>query len=558
MTERIRIELLLAAALLVYINALPNGFTFDDGFYILDSQAVKTFSISGFFQPTPVNNIFRPLTFSTFAVNWLFGGAHAFGYHLVNLLLHAAVTLLLYLVLRTLLEAVSGSETIAFAAALLFAVHPIHTEAVTSIVGRAELLAAGFLLAAWLLHLRDQPAWALVCFVLALLSKESAVVFLPLVLAGDYARQKLKALSRYGWIAGFSGLYIALLWKVQGGRFEKGPYTFLDNPLANLPARLRTLNALRIACKYIVLQIYPATLSYDYSYNAILLYANLRHTLPYAILATVVLLVWAWAAWTKRTAWMLAGAIYLAAFAATANILVSTGTIMGERLAYLPSAGFCLLVALVWFELDKRKPAVGWVLLAVIVAALGVRTLVRNPDWKDNFTLFSKDLLAVPGSARAHKNLGDEYLHRGQADEAVKQYQTAVRIYTNFPEALENDGLAEARLGNKPEARKLLEDALAQTSKTSPYYDVVKVNLARYLMVLGEPDAAAKLLNEAIANSPSYALAWSSRAAIRYDRGEIASARSDAETALRLDPSNSQAQALLKNLNAPTLATPAN
>jgi protein O-mannosyl-transferase len=558
MTDRIRIELLLAAALLVYVNALPNGFTFDDGFYILESHAVKTFSLTGFFQPTPVNNIFRPLTFATFAVNWLLGGAHPFGYHLVNVLLHAAVTLLLYLVLRTLLEAVSGAETISFAAALLFAVHPIHTEAVASIVGRAELLAAGFLLGAWLLHLRDHPAWALGCFALALLSKESAVVFLPLVLAGDYARQKFKPFSRYGWIVGFTVLYVGLLWKVQGGRFEKGPYTFLDNPLANLPAILRILNALRIAWKYIYLQAYPATLSYDYSYNAILLYANLRHTLPYAILAALVILMWAWAAWAKRTTWMLAGAIYMAAFAATANILVSTGTIMGERLAYLPSAGFCLLVTAVWFELGKRKQLAGWVLLGVIVAALGIRTLVRNPNWKDNFTLFFKDLSAVPGSARAHKNLGDEYLHRGQAEEAVKQYQTAVRIYTNFPEAIENYGLAEARLGNKPEARRLLEDALSQTSKTSPYYDVVKVNLARYLMVLGEADEASKLLNEAIANSPSYALGWSSRAAIRYERGDVASARSDAETALRLDPNNSQAQALLKSLSAPNRSTPAN
>jgi protein O-mannosyl-transferase len=558
MTERIRIELLLVAALLVYVNALPNGFTFDDGSYILESHAVKTFSVTGFFQPTAVNNIFRPLSFATFAVNWLFGGAHAFGYHLVNLLLHAAVTLLLFLLLRMLLEAVAGGETIAFAAALLFAVHPIHTEAVTSIVGRAELLAAGFLLAAWLLHLQDRPAWALVCFALALLSKESAVVFLLLGLAGDYARQKFKPLSRYGWIAGVTAVYIALLWKVQGGRFEKGPYTFLDNPLANLPANLRILNALRIAWKYVALQAYPATLSCDYSYNAILLYANLRHTLPYATLTALAIMVWVWAAWTKRTAWMLAGAIYLAAFAATANILVSIGTIMGERLAYLPSAGFCLLVALIWFELGKRKPAAGWILLGVIVAALGIRTLVRNPDWKDNYTLFSKDLLAVPGSARAHKNLGDEYLHRGQAEEAVKQYQTALRIYTDFPDAMENYGLAEARLGNKPEARKLLEDALSQTSETSPYYDVLKVNLARYLTVLGEADDALKLLNEAIANSPGYALAWSSRAAIRYERGDMASVRSDAETALRLDPTNIQAQALLKDLNVPAGSTPAN
>jgi protein O-mannosyl-transferase len=558
MRERIRIELLLAAALLAYANALPNGFTFDDGFYILESQAVRAFSITGLFQPTPVNNIFRPLTFTTFAVNWLFGGAHPFGYHLINLLFHAAVTILLYLVLRNLLAAVSGCETIAVAAALVFAVHPIHTEAVGSIVGRAELLAAGFLLAAWLLHLRDRPAWALVCFACALLSKESAVVFLPLVLAGDYARQKLKSLSRYGWISAVTAAYIALLWKVQGGRFEKGSYSFLDNPLANLPANLRILNALRVAWKYIALQVYPATLSYDYSYNAILLYANLRHTLPYAILTVLVILAWLWAARTKRYAWMLAGAIYAAAFAATANILISTGTIMGERLAYLPSIGFCLVIALLWFELEKRKAMLGWVTLALLVTALGTRTVIRNQDWRNNLTLYSAGVRAVPRSARAHRNLGDEYVHRGQLEDAVKEFQMAVGIYPDYQEALENYGLAEARLGHGDQATKLLRTAVSLTTKNSPDYTLMKVNLARHLMTVGQTDESLKLLNEAINDSPKYALAWSSRAVIRYERGNLESARSDAETALRLDANNIQAQTLLKNLSSPVSASPAN
>src|SRR5580693_645720 len=355
MNERWRVALLLAVAILVYGNTLLNSYTMDDELYILRNPAVTSPSLKGLFEATKSNNIFRPFTFATFALNWAVGGAQPLGYHFFNLLLNAAVALLLYLVLRTLLEAVPQGTTVAFAAALLFAVHPIHTEAVASIVGRSELLAVGFLLAAWLLHLHDQHILSLLCFALALFSKESAVAFVPLVLAGDYARAKVKPLHRYGWIAGVALLYLAVLWHVQGGRFGAIGVNFLDNPLTRLPASLRIPNALRVAWKYVGLHIYPATLSCEYSYNAILLYSNWQHTVPAVVGAAFVLALWIWALWTQRREWVLAGAIYLAGFAVTANLLVPTGTIMAERLAYLPSAGFCLLVALLWIRLENHQ-----------------------------------------------------------------------------------------------------------------------------------------------------------------------------------------------------------
>jgi tetratricopeptide (TPR) repeat protein len=557
MNERLRVALLLAVAMLVYGNTLLNSFTLDDDVYIFSNPAVTGLSVGGLFEPAKANNVFRPVTFATFALNWAVGGTQPFGYHLVNLLLHAAVILLLYLVLRTLLEPVPRATTVALTAAWLFAVHPIHTEAVASIVGRSELLAAGFLLAAWLLHLRDRPVLALVCFVLALLSKESAAAFIALVLAGDYARGKLKPLHRYGWIAGVTVLYIALLWKIQGGRFGAKGISFLDNPLASLPAKWRILNALRVAWKYAGLHVYPATLSCDYSYDAILLYANWRHTVPAAVAAAFVLAIWIWALWNRRGEWVLAGAIYLAGFAVTANLLVSTGTIMGERLAYLPSAGFCLLVVLIWIRLENHKRRLAWAVFAILVAALAVRTVVRNRDWRDNLTLFSAAVRAVPGSAKMHADLGGEYMKRGQLDAARMEFQTALRTYPDFPEALEPYGLVESRMGHDQESRRLLETALSLTGKDNIYYDFRAVNLATQLMKLGENDGALKLLNQEIAMCPGCARAWSNRAVIRYGRGEVASARADAQMALRLDGANTQAQNLLSLLNAPTpLAAP--
>jgi tetratricopeptide (TPR) repeat protein len=552
--ERWQVMLLMAVALLVYANTLGNGFVFDDNYYVFENPAAKTISPADWFRPTS-NNVFRPVTFATLALNWVISAGRPLGYHLVNILLHAAVVVLLYLLLQMLLARLPQATTIAFASALLFAVHPIHTEAVAWITGRSELLAAGWLLAAWLFHLRNQQLPALLCFVPALLAKESAVVFLPLVLAGDYALGKFKPFYRYGVIAATTGLYLALLRKMQGGRFGQKGFNSLDNPLGSLPLALRIPNGFRVAWKYIGLQVYPARLSCDYSYNAILLYARWR-LLPILAATLLILVMWAWLGKTGRKEWFLAGAIYLAGFAVTANILLPTGTIMGERLAYLPSIGFCLLFALFWVQLGNRYPKAGWVMLGLILVALSVRTMARNRDWHDNFTLYSAAVRAVPGSTKAHALLGQEYLRRGQLDEARAELGAALRIFPDFPEAIENYGLVEVRAGHNLQARNLLEKAYALTKRNDPDYSFRAVNLAAWLIQEGGADSEAlQILNQSIAVAPADARAWANRAVVAFRRGDWFSARADAEQALRLDSSNGQARNLLLTLNGAALGS---
>ena len=550
MNERLRIGLLLAAVVLVYGNTLRNEFTQDDGLYVVNNPQVTHASVRDLFEPNKITNVFRPVTFATLALNWTIGGARPFGFHLLNLLLHALVTLLLYLLLQAILGPSPQAKTSALVAACLFAVHPIHTEAVASIVGRSELLAAGFLLAAWILHVRDREIPALVCFLLALLSKESAVIFLPLALVGDYARGEWKPNPRYARIAGITLLYVGLLWKIQGGRFGQARINAIDNPLAGLPAGWRILNALHVAWKYAALHFYPATLSCDYSFNQIPVYLDWRHTLPAAVAAVAAAGAWIWAVRKRRSGLVLAGGIYLAGFAITANILMPTGTIMGERLAYLPSAGFCLLAALSWTWLKDRQrlPALG--LLAVIVAALAVRTVVRNRDWENDLNLYSAAVRVTPGSAKMHANLGSQYLAHGQLDLARAQLQTALQIYPNFPDALLSYGLLESSMGHYEVAGGMIERALHMSGRDNPNYDFMDVSLALLLIRSGRVDDALEVLNQEISESPGYSPAWSNRAVIDYSRANTASARADAEAALRLDPGNVEAQRLMRLLGA--------
>ena len=550
---RLQIGILLGLTLLLYANSLVNGFTMDDELYIQRNPQVTQHSLQLLFQPNAASNVFRPLTFASFAMNWIVAGYGPFGYHLVNLLLQAAVVILLLMVLRKLLEGYANFEFICFAAALLFAAHPIHTEAVSSIVGRSELLAAGFLLAAWLFHLQDRHVLALLSFALALLSKESAFGLLPLALAGDYAKGKLKPWARYAGIAALTFFYVGALWKIQGGHFGAASVSVLDNPLTLLPAHLRILNAVRIAWKYAGLLIFPATLSCDYSYDQITLYANWQHLLLPLLGALAVFALWIWSAAKRNVALCLAGAIYFAGFAATSNILTRTGTIFGERLAYFPSAGFCLLVAVCLAWLLTRRRVAALALLGVVAAGFGARTIARNLDWRDNASLYLSGAASSPNSAKMRTFRGIVYMGQEKWELSRSDLETALRISPDYPDAVEALGLLKVRTGEPKAALEYLQKALAISSGADFDYDYRAANLVALQIQMGELDDALKLLNRRIAESPNYSRLWSNRAALRLMLGQVAEARQDAQTALRLDPGNAQAHRVLERPQAGSL-----
>ena len=538
---RLQVALLLAICFATYATSLFNAFTMDDELYILRNPQVTQHSLRLLFQPNVASNVFRPVTFFTFALNWMAAGYRPFGYHLVNLLLHATVVVLLFFVLRSLLAGIVWRGFLCFSAALLFAVHPLHTEAVSSVVGRSELLAAGFLFAAWLFHLQDRYVLALASFVLALLSKESAIGLLPLVFAGDYARGKLKSWARYGGLAVVSLIYLAALWKIQGGHFGAADVSVLDNPLVLLPAHLRILNAIRIAWKYVALLMFPATLSCDYSYNQIHLFADARHLLLPLAAGLLVFAAWIWAIGKRNTAYLVAGAIYFVGFAATSNILARTGTIFGERLAYFPSAGFCLLAALACAQLASHRRSAAIALLALIAVALAVRTVVRNRDWHDNATLYTAAGNAVPNSAKIRTFRGIILLGANDLDRSRSDLQTALSIYPEYPDAVEAMGLLEARSGNPAKALPIMQKAVEMSDRKDIDYDYRAVNLAALEIQVGKLDDAMKLLNREIAESPRYSRAWSNRAVLHLKLGQLAEAREDARAALQIDPANAQA-----------------
>jgi Tfp pilus assembly protein PilF len=139
-------------------------------------------------------------------------------------------------------------------------------------------------------------------------------------------------------------------------------------------------------------------------------------------------------------------------------------------------------------------------------------------------------------------------MYRGQVALARQEYETASQIYPT-PEGLEWEGILESMTGHDQQALRLMQRAVSEMGRNTRNYNLSVVNLAAQEMKVGRQEDALKLLNQEISESPGYSLAWSNRAAIRLQRGEIEWARSDAQTALRLDPANQQAEKVLALLS---------
>ncbi len=405
-------------ACLLYLDGLDGELLFDDVNAIVNNRWVRSGDVVGILTQASWwgegrGHGWRPVTTLTFAANHALHGLAPFGYHACNVALHAAVSVLVFAVFAR----VTRRPGVAAVAALLFAAHPVHTEAVTSVVGRAELLAALGFFAAWLLFLRadrlragggaalvPEALGAAVLF-LAALAKENALGLVPvlvltdLLFAADGARAaRLRAHRwRYAALVGVVLAFVAARRAVLGA--EGGAISVLDNPLVGLPPLSYELTAVKAVGLYAWRLLVPWHLAADYSYDQL---TAVTSPLDVAFLAGcvaiggVTLLAW----WTRRASPVasLGLGMLVLTFAVVSNIVFPIGTIMAERLLYLPSAGFCLAVAVALVRMaglaDERGGAITVltaprlaVPLAVVLALYGIRTVTRNRVWHDRLAL---------------------------------------------------------------------------------------------------------------------------------------------------------------------------
>ena len=400
-----------AAALLavvLYANSLQNGFTYDDLPVIVRNEAARDptdlrriFLASSWSSNSDQTIAFRPLTTWTFAVGHALHGESSLGHHAVNVLGHAAVSALVAMVAT----ATGASAATAAMAGLLFAAHPIHTEAVANVVGRAEILAAGFGLLAILLRRRRsalRSCLSVVAYALALLSKEHAVAFLALLPLADALLddggsprvflRRLRAPERsvfYGALLSVTLAYLALRLRALGHvGIDSASIAWIpawQNVAARASIGERILTALHVTARACWLLLVPLRLSADYSFAEIALVDSITDPRALAgIAAAGALLGVAVALRGKPDAlfWMLLG---LLPCVLVSNLIVPSGTIFGERLLYLPSVAVCIAEAAVltrWARGSGRTMAS--VAAGVLLLSFAARTVARNSVWRDS------------------------------------------------------------------------------------------------------------------------------------------------------------------------------
>lgn len=428
-------------AVVPYLNSLQGEFTFDDVWVIRDNPAITGKSASGAHLFTTVYNpgaLYRPLTMLTYLLNARFGGG-MLGYHAVNVVLHALVSVAAFYMAWRLL----GSRLGATITAVLFAAHPIHTEAVSSIVGRAEVLAALFVVVSLLAFMRalestrSRRLWlatSVAALALGCLAKESGFVAIPLCVVVYVWRNRILPTGRS--LALFCPQLLIgiayLSWRVWlvGTLILPDRPQLLDNPLAHVPLAPRLETALVILWQYLSLLTVPLRLSADYSYNEVPVAGSVLEPRVLGAIALFTLLAAALAlAWRRMPALVLGVTFMIVSLSLTANVLFPIGTIKAERLLYLPSLGWCLGLAAVCVDAPARRRSQLLMLVVVLVSAHAARTWVRNRDWRDESTLFGATVQTSPHSSKAHYNLGIAREDRGDIDAALYHFHEALRIY---------------------------------------------------------------------------------------------------------------------------------
>jgi tetratricopeptide (TPR) repeat protein len=553
--------------LLAYSNSFRAGLIYDNA--VLLSQDPRIHALTphnlslilngGYWYHRPDAGLYRPLTTLSFLLNYVAfeNGPQPASYHWVNLALHEVNVMLVYALGMLVFE----RRWPAFALAALWGLHPLHTEAVTNVVGRADLLAGFGVLAGVLCYAgycrttgRRRFGWVAglaLAQAIGVFSKESAAVLPGILLiydsmsaqAGSWRRRALPyaavmiPLAAYLWLR--SGLGIHLL------------PSYVDNPIVAAGFLAGRITAFKVLGKFVWLFLWPSKLSADYSYRAIpvLAWQRIGWEDILALFTAAILLAVTWFAVSrKRTAKALYffPLFFCIAYLPTSNLAIVIGSIMAERFLYLPSIGLTGLA--VAAAAGFRRPGglhlperAWWAVPAAICIAFGARTYARNRDWMDERSLWASAVAVSPGSARAHNNLGNALpLEADRLPDVIAEFEAALRILPDDAEAHNNLGNALAHMPGR------LPDAIAELQAAvhiRPDYAEARNNLGSALLETPGwlPDAIGEF-QAALRIRPDYAEAhYNLGAALLEMPGRLPDAIGEFQSALRIRPDYAEA-----------------
>jgi tetratricopeptide (TPR) repeat protein len=587
-----QVLVLLAASLAVYGNALGNGFVSDDDFqilankYITDTKYIPKLLTSNVwsFAESEETGYYRPLFLLAYMAEYFAFGYDPLGWHVVSLLAHLAALIAAYLLLRAL-----AGEKLAFIGALLFALHPIHVEAVVWVAVLTDLLCALALFAGMLAYHRAREGVAprpnlllsAACFFGGLLVKETAIVFPALVVAYEFffRRESPLAILR-GWLrylpfAAALAVYLPLRIHALGKFAPSSGAHF------KLSAWEMCLSVPVLMAQYIWKLFAPVNLNYYYHYVPVRQFGWKTAAALLLVLGVVALMVWLRA---RRPLLSFSIAWFLLTLAPVLSIPNVGENVFTERYLYIPSLGFCAVVAWGWRALYDRAaqaPAERRVLavaLAAVCLLYAVIILRRNPDWHGDIRLFTRtaeqspesptiqmnlgyiwfvhgrtdlamdyynrSLALDPDRAVSHNNLGNALTSVGRHDEAIAHLLRATELKKDYAPAWVNLGLVYA-------AKKEWDNAISSYTRAleiKPEFPDAFTALGLAYWNKGQPQQAIAAYRQALAAKPDFMEALINLASALSETGQPGEASEMLLRALRVNPSGPHAAVIHYNL----------
>lgn len=622
-------------ALLCFINSYDGDFVFDDSEAIVNNKDLNP--------ATPLNNIwrndfwgsnlssnnshksYRPLTVLTFRLNYLMaGGLHPVGFHVLNIGLHSLISALMIDMFSILIgglaydgngNRLNHAPKASLLAGLLFAAHPVHTESVAGIVGRADLLCALFFQLSFLTYCKAFRGgreseekfsihWIAVSLLLcaaAMLCKEQGITVLGVNAAFDvllicnvnvyelsqrlFIRRKAEDVServktglliRLALLAMGGASLLYARWRIMG----TGPpaFTEVDNPASfaeNVFLRIVNYNYYYSLNAWVLLC--PWWLCFDWSMGCVPLIKS-----AFDWRTAWLLLLWCFLIGlisqalcsqdSQRRRTLTLGLVLLVVpFLPACNIFFRVGFVIAERVLYLSSAGYCLLLGYALGHCCGRWSRHKGLLRASLLALLCVyvaRCALRSHQWRSEQSLFTSALSVCPLNAKVHYNVGKNLADRGNTSAAIKYYREAVRLHPTYVHAMNNLGNILKERNELVEAEELLAKAvliqpdfaaawmnlgIVQNSlkkfkeAEQSYWNAIHFrkkypdcyyNLGRLYADLNRHLDALNAWRNATVLKPDHSLAWNNMVILLDNTGNLAQAEAIGREALKLLPND--------------------
>ncbi|XP_078021416.1 protein O-mannosyl-transferase TMTC1 isoform X2 [Epinephelus lanceolatus] len=506
-----RYAVLAALCALCYSNSLRGELVHDDVWAIINNPDVRPGSSlrnifnNDFWGKRMADNTshksYRPLCILTFKLNILLGGMTPLYFHIINVCLHCAVTCLL---MHTCERCVFEDSRLAFVTALLFAVHPVHTEAVSGIVGRADVLACLLFLLTFLSYISDLSGSRL---------RDLHHICSPFI-------------KRACLISGYVVIIMSVRLWLMGGSMPL--FSEQDNPASFSPyllTRLLTYSYLLSFNAWLLLA--PIVLCYDWQVGSIPLVESLGDvrnvaTVLLAVVMVALCLHCIFSQQRQESREVLVGMLFLVfPFIPASNLFFRVGFVVAERVLYMPSMGYCILVVHGLGRLCSVVGRWGTTLLSVSMLLLLLlfswKTVQQNHVWLSREALFRSGIQTLPHNAKVHYNYANFLKDSGRHQEAIHHYTTALRLYPRHASAMNNLGTLTR---NPEEAEHYYRKAL----DINPQHNRALFNLGNLLKSQGKEKEAETLLKDSIHFGPHFADAYSSLASLYAEQKRFAEA----------------------------------